>query len=211
MTPTEYNDWLGHAMAAYPEIANQFKGDAGIDRSEIWQEALSGVDATVATEAINAMVAGTTERPQYGWSDLPRFIRDYARDAANAEMQRVQVDGDGRGERCPKCHDVAAGVAIVWNPWFVFDCGPQISLCSCAADVWSLWRSWSRGQDGSGGALRLSVLCNCESPVASRKRARLEEWRSKSGDRKDHHTPACRDTYCEAYRLWVIGEPCEVA
>lgn len=213
MTDQEFKTWLRHATAAYPEIANQFKGDGdqALERTAIWQTALAKIDPRVATEAINSMVVGTVERPKFGWSDLPKFVIEYGKERANVEAQQERYRSLRDEEICPKCQNLECGCVTVWNPWFVEDCYSRLSLCSDAQEAFTLWQSWRRLSGRKGDAQRLTVLCNCSiNPTAVVRRRRLQEWQDGTGNKTDKHTPAVKDTFCESMKIWINGDPKEV-
>ena len=209
MNRNEYVEWLRHATAAYPEVGRQFDGDDEGERSAIWEKALFGVPLAVAIECIDAMVVGHTERPKFGWSDLPKYVNDYRRERANQELHQRDYGVQRDDQQCPKCHGLQSGVVAIWNPWFVDDCYDKLHLCNDVQEAYTLWRSWRKINGRRGDAQRLTVLCDCQHPTAVARRAKLQDF--KDGRlKKDESLPGIRQVYIDRFVLWMTGHPSEV-
>ena len=209
MNRSEFNEWLRHATVAYPEIGRQFDGDKGSDRADIWQKALETVSLNVAIECIDSMVVGHTDRPQFGWSDLPRFVNDYRRERANQEMHQREWRDERDEQVCPKCHNVQSGVVAIWNPWFVDDCYDRLHLCNDVQEAHDLWRSWRKIKGKRGDAQRLTVLCDCHNPTAIARRERLQSFND-GKTRRNESKPAVQEIYTDRFVVWEKGHPSEV-
>lgn len=214
MTPQEYDRWFRHFLQAYPEAARRFED---VETVQPWENALSDTSLSHAIEAVDAMVRGDLDRPEYGWADLPKIVRQYAIDRANQELQQRTYgnwDPNARRVRCLHCDD--NGLTTIWNPLFVQDRIDEIINCEDRFEVIRLHQAWKLDQKRNNpmrvrgcGAIRMMVACCCDHPVAAIKRRKIGEWND-NGRPRDKTPIPCYVYRPELWYVYKVGEPSEL-
>jgi len=92
MTEAEFRQWYHHAANAYPTIIDWMARSPEADATyALWHQTLHDCQLDHAKRAIDAMFAGTLPRPEYGWSDMPKIVRQFCRGIVDQQLKDKQT------------------------------------------------------------------------------------------------------------------------
>ena len=186
MNRSDFDRFLATSKTAFGGIGSHFSRMPPDERKaaeDLWSKALEDLSPRLAKAGLEAMVRGDSAKPEYGWSDYPRLIRQAAAQIDAIERATARDEADSRDAvGCPICQDDKLGLVRVWNPWLVESIGSKVAKCHEMAQVRELWRAWHRvDPERRPGGMHLAAICTCESLQAGLRRGRFEEYQQLRG------------------------------